>query len=111
MAVIRDVMPVFELYQPASIDDAIQLLDKHGADALVLAGGLDSMDWLKDRLRKPKVVVDLGQIKELRGIKEANGGIEIGATTPLTEVVNHPVVRDKFSLLMEAAGLVASPPI
>ena len=55
MAVIRDVMPVFELYQPASIDDAIKLLDKHGADALVLAGGLDSMDWLKDRLKKPKV--------------------------------------------------------
>jgi xanthine dehydrogenase YagS FAD-binding subunit len=111
MAVIRDVMPVFELYQPASIDDAIKLLDKHGADALVLAGGLDSMDWLKDRLKKPKVVVDLGQIKELRGVREVNGGIEIGAMTPLTEIVKHPVVREKFSLLMEAAELVASPQI
>jgi len=111
MAVIRDVMPVFELYQPASIDDAINLLDKHGADALVLAGGLDSMDWLKDRLKKPKAVVDLGQIKELRGVKEVNGGLEIGAMTPLTEVVKHPVVREKFSLLMEAAELVASPQI
>ena len=111
MAVIRDVMPVFELYQPASIDDAIKLLDKHGADAMVLAGGLDSMDWLKDRLRKPKAVVDLGTIKELRGIKEVNGGLEIGAMTPLTEVVKHPMVREKFSLLMEAAELVASPQI
>src|SRR4051794_7886321 len=111
MAVIRDVMPVFELYQPASIDDAIKLLDRHGADALVLAGGLDSMDWLKDRLKKPKAVVDLGQIKELRGVKEVNGGLEIGAMTPLTEVVKHPVVREKFSLLMEAAELVASPQI
>ncbi len=111
MAVIRDVMPVFELYQPATIDDAIRLLDQHGTDALVLAGGLDSMDWLKDRLKKPKVVVDLGQIKELHGIKEANGGLEIGATTPLTEVVKHPVVRDKFSILMQAAELVASPQI
>ena len=71
MAVIRDVMPAFELFQPASIDDALQLLDKHGADAWVLAGGLDSIDWLKDRLKRPKVVVDLSQIKELRGIKEA----------------------------------------
>jgi xanthine dehydrogenase YagS FAD-binding subunit len=78
---------------------------------LVLAGGLDSMDWLKDRLKRPKVVVDLGQIKELRGIREVNGGIEIGATTPLTEVVKHPVVRDKYSLLMQAAELVASPQI
>jgi xanthine dehydrogenase YagS FAD-binding subunit len=111
MAVIRDVMPVFELYQPASIDDAIKLLDKHGADGLALAGGLDSMDWLKDRLKKPNAVIDLGTIKELKGVKELNGGIEIGAMTPLTEVVKHPLVREKFSLLMEAAELVASPQI
>jgi len=73
MAVIRDVMPVFELYQPGSIDDAVSLLDRNGTDALVLAGGLDSMDWLKDRLKKPRVVVDLGTIKELKGVREANG--------------------------------------
>jgi xanthine dehydrogenase YagS FAD-binding subunit len=104
-------MPVFELYQPATIDDAIRLLDQHQTDALVLAGGLDSMDWLKDRLKKPKAVVDLGQIKELRGVREANGGLEIGAMTPLTEVVKHPVVRDKYSILMDAAEHVASPQI
>src|SRR3984893_10104475 len=78
MAVIRDVMPVFELYQPASVDDALKLLDKHGADAWVLAGGLDSMDWLKDRLKKPKVVVDLGQMAEVKGGRGATGGVEIG---------------------------------
>jgi len=111
MAVIRDVMPVFELYQPASVDDAIKLLDRHGADAMVLAGGLDNMDWLKDRLKKPKVVVDLTNIAELRGIKEVNGGLEIGAMTTLTEVVRHPVVREKFSILMDAAEHVASPQI
>jgi xanthine dehydrogenase YagS FAD-binding subunit len=111
MAVIRDIIPAFELYQPASVDDALKLLDRYGADALVLAGGLDSMDWLKDRLKRPKVVVDLGQIAELRGIQELNGGVEIGAMTPLTDVVRHPLVREKFSLLMEAAELVASPQI
>jgi xanthine dehydrogenase YagS FAD-binding subunit len=111
MAVIRDIIPAFELYQPQSVDDALRLLDKFGADALVLAGGLDSMDWLKDRLKRPKAVVDLGQIKELHGIREANGGLEIGAMTPLTEVVKHPVVREKFSILMQAAELVASPQI
>jgi xanthine dehydrogenase YagS FAD-binding subunit len=104
-------MPVFELYQPATIDDAVRLLEQHGADAWVLAGGLDSMDWLKDRLKKPRVVVDLSQIGALHGIKDVNGGLEIGAMTPLTEVVRHPVVRDKFSLLMQAAELVASPQI
>jgi xanthine dehydrogenase YagS FAD-binding subunit len=111
MAVIRDVIPVFELYQPATIDDAIRLLDQHQPDALVLAGGLDSMDWLKDRLKKPRAVVDLSQIKELRGVREANGGLEIGAMTPLTEVVRHPAVRDRYSILMEAAEHVASPQI
>ena len=111
MAVIRDVMPVFELYQPASVDDAIRLLERNGADAMVLAGGLDNMDWLKDRLRKPKVVVDLSNIAELRGIKEVNGGLEIGAMTTLTEVVKHPVVRDKYAILMDAAEHVASPQI
>jgi xanthine dehydrogenase YagS FAD-binding subunit len=105
------MIPAFELYQPASVDDALKLLDRYQPDALVLAGGLDSMDWLKDRLRRPKVVVDLSQIAELRGVRELNGGVEIGAMTPLTEVVKHPVIREKFSLLMEAAELVASPQI
>ena len=111
MAVIRDIIPAFELYQPTSVDDALKLLDRYGTDALVLAGGLDSMDWLKDRLKRPRVVVDLGQIAELRGVRELNGGVEIGAMTPLTEVVKSPIIREKFSLLMEAAELVASPQI
>jgi xanthine dehydrogenase YagS FAD-binding subunit len=111
MAVIRDMMPAFELFQPASIDEALKLLDRHGSDAWIMAGGLDTFDWLKDRTKRPGVVVDLSQIQELRGIKELNGGLEIGATTPLTEVVRHPVVREKFGLLMEAAELVASPQI
>src|SRR5215212_2896322 len=111
MAVIRDMMPAFELFQPATIDAALALLDRHGSDAWVMAGGMDSFDWLKDRTKRPNVVVDLSRVAELRGIKEVNGGLEIGATTPLTEVVHHPVVREKFGLLMEAAELVASPQI
>ena len=60
MAVIHDMMPAFELFLPSSVDDALALLDRHGSDALVMAGGLDSFDWLKDRIRKPRYVVDLG---------------------------------------------------
>ena len=111
MAVIRDMMPAFELFQPATIDEAVKLLDRHGSSAWVMAGGLDTFDWLKDRTKRPAVVVDLSQVAELRGIKEANGGLEIGAATPLTEVVKHPAVKDKFGILMEAAELVASPQI
>src|SRR5437773_6666145 len=111
MTVMRDVIPAFELFQPATIGDAVRLLDQHGADAWVLAGGLDSMDWLKDRIKRPKVVVDLSQVAELKGVRDVNGGLEIGAMTPLTEVVHHPVVKEKFGLLMQAAELVASPQI
>ena len=111
MAVIRDVMPVFELFQPAKVDDALALLERHGSDAWMLAGGLDTFDWLKDRSKRANVVIDLSQVNELRGIKEVDGGLEIGALTTLTEVVQHPVVREKFGLLREAAELVASPQI
>jgi xanthine dehydrogenase YagS FAD-binding subunit len=111
MAVIRDVMPVFQLYQPTSVADAQRLLEQNHEDALVLAGGLDSMDWLKDRIHKPKAVVDLSGITELKGIRATNDGIEIGAMTTLTEVVRHPVIREKYGLLTQAAELVASPQI
>jgi xanthine dehydrogenase YagS FAD-binding subunit len=111
MAVIRDVMPAFDLVQPNSIADAHKLLEEQGSDAWVLAGGMDSFDWLKDRIKKPKVVVDLSGVAELRGIRTTASGIEIGAMTTLTEVVEHPVIREKYKLLAESAALVASPQI
>jgi xanthine dehydrogenase YagS FAD-binding subunit len=115
MAVIRDGMAAFELFQPTSLVEAQNLLERHGPDAWVLAGGLDSFDWLKDRIKKPKAVVDLSGIEELRGVRTTSGGggdgIEIGAMTTLTEVVNHPVIKEKYGLLAQAAELVASPQI
>ena len=111
MAVIRDMMPVFELFQPASVEDATALLREHGDQAWVMAGGLDSFDWFKDRVKRPAVVVDLGGIETLKGITATANGLEIGAMTPLTEVVEHPEVRERYGLLSEAAALVASPQI
>jgi xanthine dehydrogenase YagS FAD-binding subunit len=111
MAIIRDIMPAFELFQPATVDDTLRLLDQHGKDAWVMAGGLDTFDWLKDRIKRPKVVIDLSQVAELRGVREVNGGLEIGAMTTLTEVVRHPVVREKFSILSTGAEAAASPQI
>lgn len=111
MAVIRDVMPAFELLQPTSVDEAHNLLRQHGTDAWVLAGGLDSFDWLKDRIRKPKIVVDLSAVGELRGIRATADGVEIGAMTTLTEIVTHPLLNEKYGLLPRAAELVASPQI
>ena len=111
MAVIHDVMPAFELFQPESTGDAMSLITRYGSEALIMAGGMDSFDWLKDRIKRPSVVIDLSRVQDLRGIKESNGGLEIGAGTTLTEVVRNPLVRDRFALLAEAAELVASPQI
>ena len=111
MAVIHDMMPAFELFQPTSVDDALALLARHGADAWVMGGGLDSFDWLKDRIRKPKVVVELGAIDALRGVKANGDGIEIGPMTTLTELTRHPLVKEKFHVLLQGAEAAASPQI
>jgi xanthine dehydrogenase YagS FAD-binding subunit len=111
MAVIRDVMPAFELFQPASIEDAQAVLDRYGSGAWVLAGGLDSFDWLKDRIKRPQALVDLAGIPELKGIRPWQDGLEIGAMTTLTEVVRHPMVRERYAILLEAAEAAASPQI
>lgn len=111
MAVVRDIMPGFELFQPATVEAALDLLARYGPDAWVLAGGLDSLEWFKDRIKRPKVLVDLSQAKELSGVREIGGGLEIGAMTTLTDVVRHAAVSERFGILAHAAELVASPQI
>jgi len=111
MATIKDMIPPFDLVQPTSVDDAVALLREHGTNAWVLAGGLDTFDWLKDRIKRPGVVVDIGAIEELHGIRDAQGGLEIGAMATLTEIINHQRVSSEFSLLANAADHVATPQI
>ena len=76
-----------------------------------MAGGLDSFDWLKDRIKKPKVLVDLSGVEELKGIRATSDGVEIGAMTTLTEIANHPAIQKDYSVLAQAVELVASPQI
>src|SRR5580698_6925138 len=111
MAVIRDVMPNFDLLQPASLADVRKLLDQDSDNVWIMAGGMDTFDWLKDRIRKPKAILDLSGVEELRGVRPSGDGVEIGSLTTLTEVVNNPVLQQKYSLLTQAAALVASPQI
>ena len=108
----RDMMGAFELYQPDSVQGAVDLLTKFGKDGWALAGGNDSFDWFKDRIKRPKYVVDLGGIAALKGIRETqDGGVEIGALTSLTDVERNPVIQGKYKVLASAAGRVASPQI
>ncbi len=111
MAIIQDTIPGFELFQPASVGDALNLANKYGKEAWLLAGGMDSLDWFKDRVKRPKWVIDLSQIKELRGIKQQGDGVEIGAMTTLTEVATASLIQTRFGLLAEAARKVATPQI
>lgn len=108
---LKDVMPHFELYQPDSLENALALLDRFGNDGWPLAGGHDSLDWFKDRARQPAAVIDLATVPGLEGIRQTDAGVEIGAMTTLTDVERHPVIRERFGLLADAARKVASPQI
>lgn len=111
MAKIRDMIPAFELFQPTTIEAAMDLLDEHRSQGWVLAGGLDSFDWFKDRIKRPSAVIDLGAIPELTGIRDVEGGLEIGAMTTLTEIVRHERIRSEYSVVSTAAEHVATPQI
>jgi xanthine dehydrogenase YagS FAD-binding subunit len=108
---MKDMMSSFELHQPTTVADALALLKKYGKDGWAMAGGNDSLGWFKDRVKKPKAVIDISGISELKGIKETPDGLEIGALTTLTEIENHPIVQQKFKLLAMSSGKVASPQI
>jgi xanthine dehydrogenase YagS FAD-binding subunit len=107
----KDMMPRFELFQPADVAGALGLLDRYGQDAWKLAGGQDSLDWFKDRAKRPAAVIDLGGIAALKGIRETADGVEIGALTTLAEVANNALIRERYGLLAKAAAHVASPQI
>lgn len=108
---LMDTMPAFELFQPASVKDTLALINKYHKSAWIMAGGHDSLDWFKDGVKTPGVVIDLGQVRELYGIRKHGGGLEIGAMTTLTEVASNRTVKSRFSLLAQAVNRVATPQI
>ena len=107
----KDMMQSFELYQPDSLDTALSLADRYGEDGWLLSGGNDSLDWFKDRVKRPVAVIDLGGVASLRGISESDEGVLIGAQTTLTEIADNPLINEKYSLLAKAAAHVATPQI
>ena len=109
--IVKDMMPGFELYQPTQLDDALALLDRYGKDGWKMAGGNDSLSWFKERVKRPKAVIDISGIAVLKGIRETPDGVEIGSLTTLTEIERNPVIRAKYRVLADAARRVASPQI
>ena len=107
----HDVMPNMELYQPIQVEDALEIANRYAERGWLVGGGQDTYGWLKDRAKSVDALIDLSAIEELRGIRETAGGVEIGALTTLTEIVNSDVLQSNFSLLTDAAAVVASPQI
>ena len=108
---LNDMMTGFELIQPTDLESALERMAEHGERGWVLAGGHDSLNWFKDRGKRPEVLIDLEGIAELMGIREISGGVEIGAMTTLTEIERSALIRERYGLLAEAALKVASPQI
>lgn len=104
-------LPKFEHLQPESLEEALDLLSKHGEEVKVIAGGTDLLVSMKQRLLTPKYLLNLKGLAELDFIKEDKGGLRIGALTRLSTLIKSPLVREKFPVLAQAASCVAAPPL
>ena len=102
--------PEFTVARPASLAEAVRLLAENGPDSMIIAGGTDVVPNLNMKLFTPRVLVDIKGLRELKGMEwEPEGGLRIGALASLSEIAESPLVREKYSVLAEAAELVASP--
>ena len=94
----------FDYIRPGSVDEAVRLLQQHGDEAKVLAGGHSLIPAMKLRLATPKVVVDIARIAELSYIRRAGDRIAIGATTTHVDIETSTVLREASPLLAETAS-------
>jgi xanthine dehydrogenase YagS FAD-binding subunit len=99
------------IYRPTSVDEAIEILSRHGTEAGVYAGGTDLLIRLKNRLKQaPSYLVDIKHIDGLRYIREdAQGGVQIGAATKIAEVANSDLLKKKYPMFVQASNMISSP--
>ncbi|HEY6865096.1 MAG TPA: xanthine dehydrogenase family protein subunit M [Burkholderiales bacterium] len=99
----------FDYHRPASLDEALKLLKKHGDDAKVLSGGMSLLPMMKLRLASFSHLVDIGRIPGLDAIKEEKGVVRIGALARQAALERSEVVRAKLPILADALPLIADP--
>ena len=104
-------MRAFEYASPVTLKEALGLLGASWSDANILAGGTDQISLMKEEIHTPRRVVDIKRIKELSGIAKAGGGLRIGATTTVEELLSNASVRTEYPVLFEAAHGVRSPQV
>lgn len=105
------IPPEFDYLRPHSVDEAVTQLGRAGEDAKVLAGGQSLLPLLRMRLAYPTVLVDVGGVGELRGVRQDGGELVIGAMTTHHEIVRDTLVRQHAPLLAQATATVADPAV
>jgi aerobic carbon-monoxide dehydrogenase medium subunit len=106
------MMPAsFEYARAASVAEAIALLHKHGADAKLLAGGHSLVPMMKLRLARPSVLVDIGRVRELAGIKHEGGRFTIGALTTHAALAASKELEKHAPALWDAANQLGDPQV
>jgi carbon-monoxide dehydrogenase medium subunit len=99
----------FDFYQPATLQEASQLLRDHGPGGRFLAGGTDLVIAMKEKGLLPKYIVDLKRVPNLSGIREnGDGGITIGALTTMYEIETSVLIKKKYPFLAQSAAEVGS---
>jgi aerobic carbon-monoxide dehydrogenase medium subunit len=96
------------VHKPKTLADAFAILNEHGEDAAILAGGTDLLVDLRVQRRDEHHLVSLANIAELRGITKTGGGVTIGAATTLTDLLSSDVIRDNYPALIEATEVMGS---
>jgi len=99
----------FDYHRPATLDEALKLLKKHGDEAKVLSGGMSLLPMLKLRLASFAHLVDLNRIPGLDYIKEEKGTLKIGAMTRQAALERSDVIKSKYPILADATPLIADP--
>ncbi len=97
----------FEYHAPTSVAEAARLLAQYGEGAKLLAGGHSLLPLMKLRLARPQALIYLGKISTLSYIREADGGLAIGAMTTYHQLETSDLVKRRAPVLAEAAGAVA----
>ena len=101
----------FDYFRPASLDEAVHILGNAGDDAKVIAGGQSLLPLLRLRLANPELLVDVGALDELRGVRDEADSLLIGARTTHYELVGDPLIAEHCGLIDQAAGTVADPAV
>ena len=99
----------FDYLAAHSVNEAVALLDQHGEDAKVLAGGQSLIPLLRFRLAGPTVLIDINRIDGMEYLRETNGTLHIGALTRESELDNSSLIRERYPILFETSTVVADP--